>query len=321
MPLCSGEKKGCVAFCKKAAPLWSPPSRNRLTTMMETKYESAHNLVRDALSQVSSVCLTGDTWTESHSTSSFLGVTVHFPLGTAMETVVLGLKQLHSNYTAGFLSSRLEEVLGDWGIGLQRVSMVVTDNAENMKATVRQLFGQDKHMPCFDHTLNLIPKAALGFKKEGGANVANVPGIPELLGKVKRVVTLSHTSSNFANELKTIQIEEKGKTVGSALRLIQDVPTRWGSTFLISDRYLKMQDVVSLAALKFPEVEVFTGSELATLRIVRDLLKPFHEATKEMSAEKTTTASKVVPIVTMLRRVSWICRVAHRPHVLKIVKV
>ncbi|KAJ1530242.1 hypothetical protein ONE63_005165 [Megalurothrips usitatus] len=270
--------------------------------MMEAKFASSAQLVRDALSQLDSVCLTADAWTESHSTSSFLGVTVHFRLGTEMETVALGLKLLKSNHTAEYLGGQMEEVLLDWGITLDRVSMVVTNNAENMVATVKWLFGQDKHLPCFDHTLNLIPKAVLGHRRQNNQNVVNVPGVPELMAKVKSVVTLSHTSYNFANEIKRIQIEEKGKTVGTALRLVIDVPTRWGSTFVMSDRHIEMQDTLAVASLKFPELAVLTAAELATLRFIRDLLKPFHEATTEMGAEKSTTASKVIPIVTMLRK-------------------
>ena len=169
---------------------------------------------------------------------------------------------------------------------------------------MKKVFGNDKHLGCFDHTLNLTPKAALGYKKVQNENIPNVEGIPELIDKVKKIVGFSHRSYNFANELKRIQME-MGKSEGTALRLCQDVITRWGSTYLMLERFLDLREVVTLAALKFPEVDVLTASQFATLRVIRDILKPFHQATTEMSAEKTTTASKVIPIITLVRKVCF----------------
>ncbi|XP_052129326.1 zinc finger BED domain-containing protein 4-like [Frankliniella occidentalis] len=269
MPLSSGDKVGMQVFTKQAAPLWKPPSRGRLTTMMEV---------------------------------NFLGVTAHFPIGTEMETVVLGLRLLTESHTAEYLATQFDEILAEWKIEKKKVSAVVTDNAENMKATVRLAFGPDKQLGCFAHTINLIPKAGLGCKRVNNKNVPNVPGLPELVASVKNIVSYSHRSYNFSNELKRLQAE-RGISEGKQLRLLQDCPTRWGSTYLMLDRFLDMAEIVTLAALKFPtEVVMLSATQLATLRLVRDLLRPFHEVTKEMSAEKSTTASKVIPMVTVLRK-------------------
>ncbi|KAK3932013.1 Zinc finger BED domain-containing protein 4 [Frankliniella fusca] len=177
MPLSTGDKIGMQAFTHQAVPLWKPPSRGRLTTMMEVKYASCSEMVRDALSQLSSVCLTADAWTESHSTSSFLGVTAHFAVGTDMETVVLG---------------------------------------------------------------------------------------------VKAIVSYSHRSYNFSNELKRLQAE-RGNSEGKQLRLLQDCPTRWGSTYLMLDRFLDMDEIVTLAALKFPAESI----ENITAPVNDDIAKNF----------------------------------------------
>lgn len=53
-----------------------------------------------------------------------------------------------------------------------------------------------------------------------------------------------------------------------------------------------MEQVVLLAALQFPEVNMPSAGELSTLRHIMCILKPFYEATTEMAAEKTTTISK-----------------------------
>ncbi|KAE8751356.1 hypothetical protein FOCC_FOCC001927 [Frankliniella occidentalis] len=302
MPLRTGEKKGFQAFAKKAVPLWKPPGRNKTTNMMEKKYESLSALVKDALSKVPAVCLTADCWTESHNTTSFLGVTAHFPIDTELECAVLGVRSLQEAHDSQYLSGQFEKVLEEWGLETSRVSLVITDNAANIVDSVRRVFGADKHLGCFDHTLNLIPKAALGFKIVDKKQVPHVAGASELVAKVKKIVTFSHRSYNFKNELTKIQIG-KGKTQGTALSLLQDVPTRWGSTYLMLERFLEMREVIAVAALKFPsDVTMLTAAELATLEILMSILAPFHFVTKEMSADKTTTASKVIPLVFIIRK-------------------
>ena len=166
---------------------------------------------------------------------------------------------------------------------------------------MKTAFGDDKLLNCFDHTLNLIPKYALGYKSDDTPHVA---GVPELVKKMKDIVTLSHTSSNFANELSRIQIEQFKKTEGTVLRLLQGVRTRWGSAYLMIRRFLEIADVVYPAAGKFPEVNMLTAAELATLRSIMTILEPFHEATKEMGAEKYTTSSKAIPTVYLIAKVS-----------------
>ena len=159
--------------------------------------------------------------------------------------------------------------------------MVVVDNAENIKLAVKTAFGEEKLLNCFDHTLNLIPKYALGQKSDKDPTPF-IAGVPPLVQKMKDIVTFSHCSTNFANELARIQIEQFNKTEGTVLRLSQDVRTRWGSTFKMIDRFVEISNVIYQAAAKFPEVKMLTGAELASLCSIMQVLEPFHDATKEM---------------------------------------
>ncbi|XP_034255337.1 zinc finger BED domain-containing protein 4-like [Thrips palmi] len=265
---------------------------------MESKYEILAGVVREKLREAPSLCLTADNWTESHSTSGYLGVTVHYGEGVQMESLVIGLIRLMERHTGVYLGDKMLECCTDWAIDPLRVTACITDNAENIKLAVKLTFGSSKVLPCFDHTLNLVPKVAL-FEKDKNQQ-PHVPGVAELLKKVKEVVTLSHCSSNFSDEIKKIQMEQFGKSEGTTLRLLQDVPTRWGSTYLMLERWMELRPVVVLAASKFPAVNMPNAAEQQTLQSILDLLKPFHEATKEMGAEKTTTLSKCIPMYHLL---------------------
>ncbi|KAK3931709.1 Zinc finger BED domain-containing protein 4 [Frankliniella fusca] len=301
LPLSLPQSEGFLYYNSKTTPLWKPPSRQTMTRLMERKYQSAAQLVKSALAELPAVCLTADSWTDSHTTKSYLGTTVHFVIDACMEAACIGVTQLEERHTGLYLAEKLTETCEEWGILKERVNMVIFDNAENIKLAVKTAFGENKMLNCFDHTLNLIPKYALGNKSDNTPHVP-VAGIPQLIRKMKDIVTFSHTSCNFANELSRIQVEQFHRTEGTVLRLIQDVRTRWGSTFKMIERFRALSDVIYQAAAKFPEVTMLTAAELATLRTVMDVLRPFHEATTEMGAEHHTTSSKVIPTVHLVTK-------------------
>ncbi|MBW0522493.1 hypothetical protein O181_062208 [Austropuccinia psidii MF-1] len=109
MCLSTPNKKGFKYFSKKAVPIWKPPDRTTITTRMEQKAKRLGGIVREALVNVPTVCLTADCWTEKHTTTSFLGVTMHYPVEDDMESIVLGLEPLYDHHTADFLASKVDE--------------------------------------------------------------------------------------------------------------------------------------------------------------------------------------------------------------------
>ncbi|XP_058448966.1 zinc finger BED domain-containing protein 4-like [Malaya genurostris] len=283
LSLSTPEKEGFNKFCHLLNAFWVPPSRKVVTTRLETIYGILSDTVKTTFAGLQSLCLTMDCWTDSQSTNAFLGVTAHFRIGVEMRSATLGVCHLTQSHTAIYLQQKIQEFLTFWQIELSKVTSVVTDNGANIVLAVKNVFGSSKHIACFDHTLNLIPSKTLSTKLQNGT--PNVPGLPELISKVKAIATLSHTSGNFSDEIKRIQ-REKGLAEGSLLRLIQDVTTRWGSTFAMCDRFLEMQDIISVAALKFPKVVMLSGSEIATLKFIRNLLRPFHQKLAAMESPK-----------------------------------
>lgn len=290
---------------KKALPLWTPPSRTMLTNMMEDKYYILSERMKSEITKMESICLTCDCWTEKHTTTAYLGITVHFLINTTMESAVLGVTQLSESHTSVYLAEQIMNFCEKWNINIGNVSMVVTDNAENIKQAVKTVFGTEKSIPCFDHTLNLIPKAALTKKiiHDDETTDPDIPGVFNLIEKMKSIVTFANKSYNFSDMLKKIQMQ-RGKTEGTVLHLLQDVVTRWSSTFHMLERFLELSDIVGQVILNFPSLTMLTGAELATARIISSILRPFAKATKEMSAEHSTTISKVIPMVHILRQVS-----------------
>ncbi|KAM8831632.1 E3 SUMO-protein ligase ZBED1-like [Spinachia spinachia] len=87
------------------------------------------------------------------------------------------------------------------------------------------------------------------------------------------------------------------------LKLLQEVETRWNSTYLMLQRLVEQREPVgaALAGLHH-DIPFLTAEEFHTVGGCLSLLSPFHDATVELSAEQNVSASKVVPLVKMLEQ-------------------
>lgn len=69
---------------------------------------------------------------------------------------------------------------------------MTTDNAANMKIACRDSLTIDKHLGCFDHSLNLVVNAGLN----------SVPTIKESVDTFRRLVTGCHKSNLYCERIK-----------------------------------------------------------------------------------------------------------------------
>lgn len=123
-----------------------------------------------------------------------------------------------------------------------------------------------------------------------------------MISKVKSIVTFVHHSVPASNQMKQLQLEE-GRTEGTVLRLVQQVTTRWSSTYFMIVRFLELSTILGSVLLNFDKITMLNGAEMKTLRSIADILHPFQIVTQEMSADTETTASKVIPIINVLKEV------------------
>lgn len=89
-------------------------------------------------------------------------------------------------------------------------------------------FGKKRHIPCFAHTLNLVAQKV----------IENVKKLNILLSKVKTIVTWFKHSVLVSDELRKA-------TASKPLKLIQEVPTRWNSSFYMIERFLELRPIVN----------------------------------------------------------------------------
>ncbi len=115
----------------------------------------------------------------------------------------------------------------EWG-GF-KVSCCVTDNASNMTLGIEKTGWN--HLPCFAHTLNLVVQDAI-------KNDSEVTGIKE---KCKAIVSHFNRSMKSAEKLRAMQQQLKVPE----LKLIQDVATRWNSTYLMMERIQAQHEAIT----------------------------------------------------------------------------
>lgn len=117
----------------------------------------------------------------------------------------------------------------EWKLDRQNSTIpVTTDNAKNI-VNASNAAGLSPHIGCLAHTVNLASQKGLGVNQ-----------ISRLLGRVRRVVTFFHRSTTAAAILKSKQ----DMLQLPPHKLVQDVITRWNSSYDMITRYLEQQAAV-----------------------------------------------------------------------------
>lgn len=114
----------------------------------------------------------------------------------------------------------------------------MTDNASNMEIAAKTA---DLHpqIGCFAHTDNSACQRGL-----------TVSALGRLLGRIRKVVSFFHRSTTATAVLKSKQ-QQLSLPIH---KIVQDVQTRWNSSYEMIQRYLKQEPAIH-AALSSPEIK------------------------------------------------------------------
>ncbi|XP_062857042.1 E3 SUMO-protein ligase ZBED1-like [Trichomycterus rosablanca] len=275
---------GFKEFVAKLDPTYTLPSRQALKKMVEEKYEEEKAKAKAQLQSVERVSLTSDIWT-SMNMDAYLAVTCHCVLDNMkMDTLLLGVLPFPQDHSAENIAAALMSLVVEWGLE-GKVQCLVTDAAANMLCTAKKL--AMRHIVCIAHALNLVVKKSLD----------QTPGLEELRSKARKVVTYFRSSTTGKEKLKHVQQQMNC----AVMKLIQEVDTRWNSTFLMLQRLYDERQTVgaALASLK-TDVHPLSSEEYETIAACLQVLSPFYAATVELSQEKRVSGSMVIPLVKML---------------------
>ncbi|CAH0397050.1 unnamed protein product [Chilo suppressalis] len=139
----------------------------------------------------------------------------------------------------------------EWNIKVNKIFAIVTDNGANIVKAVHDFAGRKKHLPCFAHTFNLVVEKA----------ISETAGFKALITKVKIIVTYFKQRVHANDELRKLQ---KNNDSG-VQKLVQDVSTRWNSTFYMLERFVHLSGLISAILLQNPKApSMLTGGRLTT---------------------------------------------------------
>lgn len=253
--------------------------------MVAKKYEEERERVKMEVQQAVAVSITADMWT-SVNMEAYLALTCHY-INDNMQlcTSVLGVQYFPQNHTADNLAQVERGMMEDWAI-TNKVKCFVTDAAPNMIASIRQLH-PIRHSICIAHSLNLIVRKSCD----------QVPTLTSIRHKARNIVTYFRSSTKAKEKLAQVQ-QQMGRPTR---KLINEVPTRWNSTYEMLARLHDEKEPVwvSLASLN-TDLTPLTADEYDIIREALLVLAQFHHATVELSEERRVSGSKVIPMMKML---------------------
>ena len=268
-----------------------PSRRHVMRSLLPNRYMSQRDNLQHQLAEVEACSLTTDFWS-SCNTESYITVTCHYLASSwELKSCVLATYQVRMNHTAENISTELMKIAADWNI-TDKVCCIVTDNASNMLAAARMTGW--RHVPCFAHSLNLIVQEAIENDEE----------LSELRQKCRNIVTYFKQSIKARDKLSEVQ-KQMG---GDEKKLIRDVVTRWNSSYYMFQSLIEEYQAVNDTFCFLDHSQLcLSSSEIDALKDACKMLQHFERATREISADKYLSISKVIPLARSLQRATIQC--------------
>ncbi|XP_074037291.1 E3 SUMO-protein ligase ZBED1-like [Leptinotarsa decemlineata] len=276
-PLSIVEDDGFKEFVQALNPSYQLPSRKTVSTsFLNGSYEQIYNEMKHLMKMSKAVTLTTDCWT-SRNTENFLAVTAHFiNKNFRLKSVLLECISFGERHTGENLGAELKKIISEWELD-NKILMVVSDNASNIKKAIIDSL-KLKHFGCYAHTVNLIVIDALRH-------------IYPVSDKLKTIVAFFKRSTTATAKFQEQQVRLNGKSK----KLIQDVATRWNSTFYMFERFSELEEPIrTTMALLDKDLPIICQEEWEFLKEIVEILRPMENVTNIMSGESYLTASSVI---------------------------
>lgn len=290
------ENAGLNRLLEYLQPQYSlPPSSYFTSTAIPDMYERVKDVVLTHLKEAECgvVHFTTSIWVSSQ-TREYLTLTAHWatyessvrPQGQDFHcSALLSVSQIDCDHDMHNIPKQLEYLWDSWitSSGLKK-GFTVTDNN-----TVRNILEDHGHvtMQCFGHTLDLIVSEAIKSQRM-------VQNLLSIARKICERVHRSATAKEKLTELQRVhQLPEN--------QLIQDVPSKWRTSFFMLERLVEQKKAVDELSIECNFREMISCDQWEVMLSVCNALKPFEVAYREMS-NRTATLGQVIPLIHILNR-------------------
>ena len=213
--------------------------------------------------------LTTDHWT-SKNNETYGALTAHYIEDSQLKRCVLHFEVHHGTTTGDALFANLQHIFESYQFDLSFVTAVTTDTTGNMNTFGRRLAEHGViHLYCVDHNLHLNAKIAF----EG----SNLPDSGNAMKAARSQVEYFNSSTQAVEKLCNMQ--KTTREGEKSFKLLQDVKTRWWSTWRMLDRLLLLTPTIdALIASGQVKATALTPYQKQVLAEVEDLLAPMAKA-------------------------------------------
>jgi hypothetical protein len=190
LPFSTLEKHGFQGFMAKNMPQLELPSSAlvRNSGLMKV-YSSVKQQVASELSQVKTMCLMFDGWTDKHKARCYMGLRASVVSSWEMKVITISCKPL-PDHKSESIAKHIRQELSQF-VDLKSITLYSThDGAENMKKSSERL-QVEEYFHCAAHALNLL------LVTDGISNVDELDG---LISNCKTIVTKLHYQGHLINE-------------------------------------------------------------------------------------------------------------------------
>ncbi|GES83895.1 zinc finger BED domain-containing protein 1-like [Rhizophagus clarus] len=294
-PLSTITQKAYIEHMYIIDPQFTVPGEKKLRMMIARSYGYNKEKLKLLLKTAQSISLTTDLWF-SRSKHGYLGLTATWiNKNFEIMDVLLEISYFPTPHTAKAITEGIKNAMQKWEIENLVVS-ITTDNGANVVAAIRDLT-PIKRLSCAAHTLQLAISKGLKV-------------VENLVSRTKQLINFFSTQKQIERLIKV----QKEIGYEEPLHLIQDISTRWNSSYLAWDRliflqYAVLQLSVNLSCSLISEEKtdgirlkkiMIKDNEWELLDELCNILAPFEKATRDFSGNTYVTLSQMFPIITNL---------------------
>ncbi|GFY52856.1 zinc finger BED domain-containing protein 4 [Trichonephila inaurata madagascariensis] len=279
------DRKEFINMVKVLNPRYSLPGRKHFTaTAVPKLYNEVRDKIRQELSLIKKDTISvTDYWT-SIANTPYITITVHFITSEwALKSACLACAHFDDDHNGKNIAEVLRSILNDWGIDVQNIMSITTDNGRNILKSIEELNLENAHISCFAHNINI-----------GVNHSLDIPILKRAIAQLKKLQNTFAMRWKMKRDLHKAQelLQMEVKTLPSAC------PTRWWSTLKLVKRFLENQLPICKTLLEYPNKKhlMLEGNEISALEDFTTATELLEDITSSLSGEQYTTASAVLPL-------------------------
>lgn len=281
VPFSTVHGRGFTNFIRTLNDKYKVPDRDTLISeYLPELYERKRVEINEILSKATNIHLAVTLCTDYKCRIPFMITIAHFFANDVQHHKVLQISCLkQTNVT--MIRENLLNIADTWNIASKIRTVVYNGKSDIVNETSewRQIY-------CFGRTLNLVARNA----------VRDTRIINEVVNKCRDIVRFFRFDNSAAKLLRKDQLGENSSRISN---LFKDTPDRWTTIYLLLNDINELRPVLSKVFVKVSRKNgpSLTEYEWKTISEVLRVLKPLHEATRELLVDCTVTISKIIPIV------------------------